>query len=148
MRLFPWETQAGQRTGSISPVELLNSLLGVEMRFVGDKRSALGAPGAVVLHVETHNRPNLFKEALLRISRANLGVEEAAKVYLEILLGELVVDVVNADLGPSGVAIRPSASVSRACSPYSTYSAGSGEGPRGPRLGAGRRFAAGLSVLL
>ena len=73
VRLFPWETQADQRTGSIGPVELPNGLLGVEMRFVCDKRSALGAPGAVVLHVETHNRPNLFKEALLRISRDDLG---------------------------------------------------------------------------
>ena len=39
------------------------------------------------------------------------GVEKAVRAHLEVLLGELVVDVVNADLGPSGVAIRLSASV-------------------------------------
>jgi len=85
----------GKPTGSIRSIELSDGILGVEIRFVGDKGSALGATSSVVHHLETYDRSDLLEKALLRISKGRLG--------------ELIVDVVNANLGPSGAPVRFSA---------------------------------------
>jgi hypothetical protein len=53
-----------KHTGSVSAIELLDSLLGIVVRLVGDECGALGAARAVILHLKLDDRSNLLEKPL------------------------------------------------------------------------------------
>lgn len=77
------------------------------MGLIRDKGDALGAAGAVVLHFEADDGADLGEEALEGGRLVSIGewyVLGRGAAYLEVLLGEFIVDVVYSELAASGVA--------------------------------------------